>query len=60
VYRIKGSSGTLENPGTDVARKRGLNRAIQRQGWGLFDVFTFPKEAFGAEATMLAVVEEPH
>jgi len=23
-------------------------------------IYTFPKEAFGAEATMLAVVEEPH
>jgi putative transposase len=30
------ASGTLENPGTDVARKRGLNRAIGRQGWRKF------------------------
>jgi len=40
------ASGTLENPGTDVARKRGLNRAIQRQGWGLFDVFLGYKSAW--------------
>lgn len=32
----KSNSGTLDNPGTDVAQKRGLNRSIYRQGWGLF------------------------
>lgn len=36
---IRSASGTLENPGTNVAQKSGLNRSIQRQGWGL--VFTF-------------------
>jgi len=29
------TSGTLENPGKDVAKKTGLNRAIIRQGWGI-------------------------
>lgn len=29
------ASGTLESPGTDVAQKRGLNRSILRQGWGI-------------------------
>jgi putative transposase len=28
--------GTVERPGTNVAQKRGLNRAIGGQGWGLF------------------------
>jgi putative transposase len=28
------ASGTKENPGTEVAQKRGLNRSIQRQNWG--------------------------
>ena len=27
--------GTREHPGTNVAQKRGLNRQISRQGWGL-------------------------
>ena len=27
--------GTLDQPGSRVAQKRGLNRAIRRQGWGL-------------------------
>lgn len=30
------ASGTLEEPGTNVASKSGLNRSILRQGWGLF------------------------
>ena len=31
----KSAKGTKENPGRNVAQKRGLNRAIQNQGWGL-------------------------
>lgn len=31
----KSASGTVDSPGTDVAQKRGLNRSILRQGWGL-------------------------
>jgi putative transposase len=30
----RSARGTLEHPGTRVAQKRGLNRAISRQGWG--------------------------
>lgn len=30
------ASGTIEEPGTNVAAKRGLNRSILRQGWGRF------------------------
>lgn len=33
---MKSASGTVENPGTDVAKKQGLNRTIGRQGWGKF------------------------
>ncbi len=33
----KTAKGTLENPGTDVAMKSGLNKSILRQGWGIFD-----------------------
>jgi putative transposase len=31
----KSASGTLDSPGTGVAQKRGLNRSILRNGWGL-------------------------
>lgn len=31
----KSAKGTKENPGKNVAQKRGLNRSIQKQGWGL-------------------------
>ena len=31
----KSAKGTKESPGRNVAQKRGLNRSIQNQGWGL-------------------------
>lgn len=31
----RSARGTVEKPGTGVAQKRGLNRAISRSGWGL-------------------------
>jgi putative transposase len=31
----RSARGTHERPGTNVGQKRGLNREIQRQGWGL-------------------------
>jgi putative transposase len=31
----RSARGTIEQPGTGVTRKRGLNRAISRSGWGL-------------------------
>jgi putative transposase len=34
----KSASGTIENPGTMVAQKRGLNKSILRQGWGIFSI----------------------
>ena len=33
----KSAKGTTENPGRNVARKRGLNRGISESAWGLFD-----------------------
>ena len=33
---MKSASGTVEEPGTNVAQKRGLNRSISEQGWGEF------------------------
>jgi putative transposase len=32
----RSASGTLEEPGTNVAAKRGLNRSILDAGWGQF------------------------
>jgi putative transposase len=34
----RSARGTREHPGTNVAQKRGLNREISRQGWGLLVV----------------------
>jgi len=33
---VKSASGTIEEPGTNVAQKRGLNRSISKQGWTIF------------------------
>lgn len=33
----KSAKGTTENPGKQVVQKRGLNRSILRQGWGIFE-----------------------
>jgi putative transposase len=38
--KVKGmsasASGTVEEPGTNVAQKSGLNKSILDQGWGMF------------------------
>ena len=33
---VRSAKGTVEEPGTNVAAKRGLNREIQKQAWGRF------------------------
>ena len=51
----RSASGTLENPGTGVAQKRGLNRSITEQTWGLLRAqITYKAEWAGRE---LAVVD---
>jgi putative transposase len=42
----RSARGTRECPGTNVAQKRGLNRQISRQGWGLL-VARFKHKALG-------------
>jgi putative transposase len=37
LYMTASAKGTIENPGTNVAAKSGLNRRSQDQGWGEFD-----------------------
>ncbi len=34
THMTRSAKGTIEQPGTKVAQKRGLNRAILAQGWG--------------------------
>nr|WP_302474177.1 transposase [Roseococcus sp. MDT2-1-1] len=36
---VRSAAGTVEEPGTNVRAKSGLNRAILDQGWGMFDRF---------------------
>ena len=43
----RSARGTREHPGTRVAQKRGLNREISRQGWGLL-VARLQQKARGA------------
>ena len=51
----RSASGTLENPGTGVAQKRGLNRSITEQTWGLLrSQLAYKAEWAGRE---LAVVD---
>jgi putative transposase len=33
---VASAAGTIEEPGSNVAQKSGLNRSILRQGWGMF------------------------
>lgn len=33
---VRSASGTVEEPGVNVAQKRGLNRSIAEQSWGMF------------------------
>jgi putative transposase len=37
VNMMASAKGTIENPGTNVAAKSGLNRRMQDQGWGELD-----------------------
>jgi putative transposase len=37
---VRSASGTVQQPGVNVAQKAGLNRAISDQGWGQFQKFT--------------------
>jgi len=45
----KSASGTLDNPGTNVAQKRGLNKSILRQAWGIFEsMLTYKSGWYGS------------
>lgn len=52
----KSASGTLDNPGTNVAQKTGLNKSILRQGWGIFEsMLTYKTGWYGS-----ILSEKPH
>jgi putative transposase len=54
VNMMKSASGTKENPGKNVAAKRGLNRSIQRQGWGMFTkMLTQKAKASGCKVALV-------
>lgn len=45
---VRSAKGTADEPGKNVAQKRGLNRSIQEQSWGaLADKLTYKAEALG-------------
>lgn len=45
----RSAAGTVDKPGKNVASKRGLNRSISRQGWGMFATkLSYKAERVGA------------
>lgn len=48
-HMSKSSAGTVEKPGKNVAQKRGLNRSIVQQGWGiLFQQLLYKANWYGS------------
>lgn len=54
----RSARGTVEVPGTNVAQKRGLNRGIAEQSWGLFRVQLTYKAAWAGRE--LVAVDPKH
>jgi putative transposase len=53
----KSASGTREDPGKNVAQKRGLNRAILRQGWGIFrDMMGYKTKWYGSRLILVSPI----
>ena len=52
---MRSASGTVENPGTNVAAKRGLNAAIAASCWGMLERRTRDKAEATQNRTMVAV-----
>ena len=50
----RSAAGTIEKPGTGVAQKRGLNRSITEQTWGLLRTqLTYKAEWAGRELVVI-------
>ncbi len=55
---VRSAAGTVEEPGTNVAAKRGLNRSIQEQTWGLIrQQLEYKAESAGRQ---LVIVDPRH
>jgi putative transposase len=51
----KSASGTIEDPGKNVAQKSGLNRAILRQGWGTFRIMMeYKTQWYGSQLVLVS------
>jgi putative transposase len=54
THLTRSAAGTIEQPGSNVAQKRGLNRSIHDAGWGVFlSILTAKAESAGR--TVVAV-----
>ena len=53
---VRSAKGTAENPGSNVAQKRGLNRSISAQSWGTFRLRLEQKAAAATSPTMVIAV----
>lgn len=53
---IASASGTINEPGTNVAQKRGLNRSISEQAWSMFRTRLEQKAAAATTPTVVVAV----
>jgi putative transposase len=53
---VRSASGTIEEPGTNVAQKRGLNRSIHRQAWAKWRTRLEQKAAAATEQCQVIAV----
>jgi len=57
---VRSAKGSIEAPGTGVAPKRGLNRAIHAQGWAMFRRRLEDKAAAAATPVLVVAVDPRH
>ncbi|MDA8271185.1 MAG: transposase [Actinomycetota bacterium] len=57
---VRSASGTKENPGKNVAQKRGLSRAISSQAWSLFRKRLEDKAAKATSSVLVVAVNPKH
>lgn len=53
---VRSASGTIEEPGTNVAQKRGLNRSIHRQAWAKWRTRLEQKAAAATEQCQVIAI----
>ena len=59
-HMIRSAKGTVENPGKNVAQKRGLNRAISAQAWSLFRQRLADKASSTTSPVLVVAVNPKH